>query len=288
MFSPNDQLPERKLFDCDELYGEGRSVTIFQRRLPQIFFGPDSPTKVKLPRGMYARGKKLETLIALLADGKSNSQIERETRTGTKVVAKLRNVLETHAGKPFLCPCGKPASHTNYCAISAGKRPGLFKLDPEKVRYIRTHYVPGKTSFVFFAEMFGVNPSVIGDALLGKTWAHIQNPGPVKSASRDFEERRQKAARLLRNGISCTLTARRVDMDRNCVIRIWRELGLPRFNRILTPERQATRRAAIQLLQQGISARKTAQITKMPERHVYALRHELGIAPSTHELRFAA
>lgn len=47
--------------------------------------------------------------------GLSNSEVTRQTEIGRPTVGRLRRILETYHGGPFLCQCGRDANHYGVC-----------------------------------------------------------------------------------------------------------------------------------------------------------------------------
>ena len=56
-----------------------------------------------------------------------------------------------------------------------GERHSNAKLTDDAVLQIRTRYPPG-TSMAQLAREFGVTPQAVRNVLLGKSWAHVQQP----------------------------------------------------------------------------------------------------------------
>ena len=77
--------------------------------LPPSVYGPRSAP------GMYPRGGVLDRAGQLLAAGGTNREVVRRTGMHSTTVAKLRHVLEAERGAPFLCACGRAATHMGWC-----------------------------------------------------------------------------------------------------------------------------------------------------------------------------
>ena len=58
-----------------------------------------------------------------MKEGKGNLEISRLTGMSKTTAAKLRQVLEGQNGGPFLCACGKPATHSGRCSYRFAKSP---------------------------------------------------------------------------------------------------------------------------------------------------------------------
>ncbi len=85
-----------------------------------------------LLRGMYPKGGRIKKAIQLMNQGRGNLEICRMSSTSKSPVAKLRRVLETQNGKPFLCPCGKPATHPGWCQVRIQRRVWLASWKRKK------------------------------------------------------------------------------------------------------------------------------------------------------------
>jgi hypothetical protein len=68
------------------------------------------------PRPMRSKDGRLEQATTLMKEGKANREIYRLTGMSITTGAKLRRILEEQNGGPFLCPCGKPATHQTWCS----------------------------------------------------------------------------------------------------------------------------------------------------------------------------
>lgn len=89
---------------------------------------PKPPYDWHAPRGMRSKGGRLEKATALMKEGKGNREVSRLTGMSKTTAAKLRKVLETENGGPFLCPCGKPATHPGWCSYRFAKSPRRQKF----------------------------------------------------------------------------------------------------------------------------------------------------------------
>lgn len=84
---------------------------------------PKPPCDWHASRGMYSKGGRLEKATALMKEGKGNREICRLTGMSKNTAAKLRKVIEAENGGPFLCSCGKQATHNGWCSHRFAKSP---------------------------------------------------------------------------------------------------------------------------------------------------------------------
>ena len=77
---------------------------------------PKPPYDWHAPRGMRSKGGRLEKATALMKKSKGNREICRLTGMSKNTVAKLRRVMEEQKGGPFLCGCGRVATHQGVCS----------------------------------------------------------------------------------------------------------------------------------------------------------------------------
>lgn len=90
--------------------------------IPKPKPSPKSLFRDLLPRGMYPKDGRVKQAEKLIVQGKGNREIHQITGMHTVTVTKLRKILETKRGKPFLCPCGKLATHQGWCPIRIQRR----------------------------------------------------------------------------------------------------------------------------------------------------------------------
>jgi len=64
-----------------------------------------------------------------------------------------------------------------------GSKRGNAKLDEDKVARARRLYLEG-WSAGSLAALFGVTPTVMHFAIVGRTWRHVRNPPPVRKGLR--------------------------------------------------------------------------------------------------------
>jgi hypothetical protein len=74
------------------------------------------PFDWQAPRPMRSKGGRLEKATAFMKEGKANREIWRLTGMSKNTTAKLREILEKQNGGPFLCSCGRPATHREGCS----------------------------------------------------------------------------------------------------------------------------------------------------------------------------
>lgn len=82
---------------------------------------PKPPYDWHTPRGMRSKDGCLEAATTLMKEGKGNLEICRLTGMSKTTAAKLRGGLEKQNGGPFLCECGKPATHPGWCSYRFAK-----------------------------------------------------------------------------------------------------------------------------------------------------------------------
>lgn len=92
-------------------------------KLPHPPKPPKPPYDWHAPRGMRSKGGRLEKATALMKEGLGNREIHRMTGMSKTTAAKLRRILEEQGGGPFLCECGKPATHCGWCSYRIMKSP---------------------------------------------------------------------------------------------------------------------------------------------------------------------
>ena len=84
---------------------------------------PKPPYDWHAPRGMRSKGGRLEKATGLMKEGCGNQETCRLTGMSKNTAAKLRRVLEVQNGGPFLCGCGKSATHPGWCSYRFAKSP---------------------------------------------------------------------------------------------------------------------------------------------------------------------
>ena len=68
------------------------------------------------PRPMRSKGGRFEQATVCIKEGRGNRETCRLAGMSKNTVAKLRAVLEQQNDGPFLCVCGKPATHQGWCS----------------------------------------------------------------------------------------------------------------------------------------------------------------------------
>jgi len=100
---------------------------------------PHAPRPPNPPHAspMYSKGGRIEQATVCIKEGKGNQETFNLTGMSHKTVAKLRRILEEENGAPFLCMCGRPASHQGVCL--ARKKIVAYNShhDPANLRTIR-------------------------------------------------------------------------------------------------------------------------------------------------------
>lgn len=97
-------------------------------KAPKVPKAPKPPFDWHAPRGMRSKSGRLEKATVLMKEGKTNQEVCRQTGMSKSTAAKLRGVLEEKNGGPFLCACGKPATHQGWCSYRIAKSPGRQKF----------------------------------------------------------------------------------------------------------------------------------------------------------------
>ncbi len=80
--------------------------------------------------------------------------------------------------KENMADCAKKKRYIHYVCpekITRGEKHHFSKLNENKVRKIRSLYVPRKYSIYRLAKEFGVNPITIYDIVKGNHWRHVKD-----------------------------------------------------------------------------------------------------------------